>query len=147
MSTTPRTDDAVYDTGLGPAYDPETDTPRADWVVPACFARQLERELAAAHQAQRDAETHLSKELVRIAKEADERVVEALKAQEEAQLDAKQKRDALLKAVEVIKTWHNMDGSDSVWTIYLENSPEMKPIHEAIGQTDAAIDEARKEKT
>ena len=34
----------------------------------------------------------------------------------------------LLGAVEVIKGWHNMDGSDDVWQIYYDHSPEMKPI-------------------
>ena len=43
---------------------------------------------------------------------------------------------ALREAVEIIKTWHNMDSEriltpteqEQMWTIYLNNSPEMKPI-------------------
>jgi len=36
---------------------------------------------------------------------------------------------ALLKAVEVIKSWHN---ANEVWDIYFNNAPEMKEIKEAI---------------
>lgn len=39
--------------------------------------------------------------------------------------------DALRQAVEVIKTWHNMDGSD-VWDIYYRNAPEMRSIRDAL---------------
>lgn len=40
--------------------------------------------------------------------------------------------DALAKAVEVIRVWHNMGGNESVWDIYWRNAPEMKPIREAV---------------
>lgn len=40
--------------------------------------------------------------------------------------------DALRQAVEVIKTWHNMDGSD-VWDIYYRNAPEMKALRDILG--------------
>ena len=49
--------------------------------------------------------------------------------------DARRLRAALLKAVEVIQTWHNMDaGKDAsaLWDIYWRNAPEMKPIREAL---------------
>lgn len=39
---------------------------------------------------------------------------------------------ALRDAIEVIKTWHNMDGADNVWDIYYRNAPEMKRIREAL---------------
>lgn len=40
--------------------------------------------------------------------------------------------EALAKAVEVIKQWHNMDGAGDVWQIYYENAPEMKLIRETL---------------
>lgn len=40
--------------------------------------------------------------------------------------------DALVKAVEVIKQWHNMGGGADVWQIYYENAPEMKLIRETL---------------
>jgi hypothetical protein len=44
----------------------------------------------------------------------------------------RQMEAALEQSVEVIKTWHNMDGSDHVWGIYYRNAPEMKAIREAL---------------
>lgn len=44
--------------------------------------------------------------------------------------------EALHSAVEVIKTWHNMDGSEDVWQIYYDHAPEMKPIREALTTLD-----------
>lgn len=41
--------------------------------------------------------------------------------------------DALRAAVEVIKNWHNMDGSDDVWDIYYRNAPEMRAIRDILG--------------
>lgn len=41
-------------------------------------------------------------------------------------------RAALTGAVEVIKTWHNMGGAESVWPIYWRSAPEMKLIREAL---------------
>ncbi|MBD2700104.1 hypothetical protein IC229_05625 [Spirosoma sp. BT702] len=42
-------------------------------------------------------------------------------------------RKALIHARGVIKTWHNMDDDDErAWSIYEKNSPEMRPINEAI---------------
>jgi hypothetical protein len=40
--------------------------------------------------------------------------------------------DALAKAVEVIKQWHNMGGGEDVWQIYYDNAPEMKLIRETL---------------
>ncbi len=37
--------------------------------------------------------------------------------------------DALIKAVEVIKSWHR---ADNVWNIYCDHSPEMQPIMKAL---------------
>jgi hypothetical protein len=43
---------------------------------------------------------------------------------------------ALVHAVSVIQTWHNADVPESqrseLWDIYWRNSPEMKPIREAL---------------
>jgi hypothetical protein len=40
---------------------------------------------------------------------------------------------ALKQAVEVIKGWHNMDGStDDLFKLYYENAPEMKFIRDAL---------------
>ena len=42
-------------------------------------------------------------------------------------------RSTLEKAVEVIRVWHNMDGSPlDVWQIYYDLSPEMKEIRQAL---------------
>ncbi len=42
-------------------------------------------------------------------------------------------RNALLKAVEVIRTWHDQATSDdTAWRIYFDNAPEMKEIREAL---------------
>lgn len=42
-------------------------------------------------------------------------------------------RNALLKAVEVIRTWHDQATSDgTAWRIYFQHSPEMKEIREAL---------------
>lgn len=46
-------------------------------------------------------------------------------------------RGAVLKAVEVIQTWHNMGGNESVWDIYWRSAPEMKPIREALAKVSA----------
>ena len=42
-------------------------------------------------------------------------------------------KEALAGSVDVIKGWHNMDGSDeATWKIYYENAPEMKRIQAAL---------------
>lgn len=45
-------------------------------------------------------------------------------------------RDALVHAVSVIQTWHNMDIPEKersgLWDIYWRNAPEMKPIRAAL---------------
>jgi hypothetical protein len=45
-------------------------------------------------------------------------------------------RAALVHAVSVIQTWHNMDiperDRSGLWDIYWRNAPEMKPIREAL---------------
>jgi hypothetical protein len=47
-------------------------------------------------------------------------------------------RAALVKAVEVIQTWHNMGMSgkqaSEMWDIYWRNAPEMKLIREALAE-------------
>jgi hypothetical protein len=60
----------------------------------------------------------------------------------EAERDAREeeserKHAALVHAVSVIQTWHNMGIHDSfsaseLWDIYWSNAPEMKPIREAM---------------
>ncbi len=49
--------------------------------------------------------------------------------------------NALRAAVEVIGTWHNMEGPGAVevWPIYLRSSPEMKPIRDALSKAGAPI--------
>ncbi len=50
--------------------------------------------------------------------------------------------DALKKAVDLIRRWHNLsfygDGplAQSAWKIYIENAPEMKPIVAAISKAE-----------
>lgn len=44
--------------------------------------------------------------------------------------------DALKKAVENIKVWHNMGGNEGVWDIYWHNAPEMKPIRDVIAKAE-----------
>lgn len=50
-------------------------------------------------------------------------------------------RNALLKAVKVIRTWHDIGTKDlglkgtekdMVWRLYFDNAPEMKEIREAL---------------
>jgi hypothetical protein len=45
-------------------------------------------------------------------------------------------RAALIGAIEVIQTWHNMGlagkHASEMWDIYWRNAPEMKPIREAL---------------
>lgn len=50
-------------------------------------------------------------------------------------------KSCLIKAVEIIKVWHNMPSAvnklpkekeDMMWKIYYQRSPEMKPIREAL---------------
>ena len=47
-------------------------------------------------------------------------------------------RSVLESPVQVIKDWHNMDGSDDVWQIYYDNAPEMKPIRDALAAAPSA---------
>jgi hypothetical protein len=44
--------------------------------------------------------------------------------------------EALRKAVEVIRVWHNMGGpaAEGVWPIYWRSAPEMKPIRKALAK-------------
>ncbi len=52
----------------------------------------------------------------------------------------KQERELLLKAVELIKEWHNgeavmklgQEQADNMWNIYYNNAPEMKEIRVAL---------------
>ena len=44
---------------------------------------------------------------------------------------AKEAELLLIKAIEIIKTWHN---ADEVWDIYYNHSPEMKEIREWLNQ-------------
>jgi hypothetical protein len=51
--------------------------------------------------------------------------------------EIEQLRAALVHAVEVIQTWHNMDirpqsARSELWDIYWKNAPEMKPIRAAL---------------
>ncbi len=51
--------------------------------------------------------------------------------------DAAELREALKKAVEVIRLWHGLKIKDqkaeaTMWQIYWEKSPEMKIIREAL---------------
>jgi len=51
--------------------------------------------------------------------------------------DAAELREALKKAVAVIRIWHGLKIKDAgaeaqMWKIYWEQSPEMKPIREAL---------------
>jgi hypothetical protein len=51
-------------------------------------------------------------------------------------------RAALVHAVEVIQTWHNMDirprsACSELWDIYWKNAPEMKPIRTALAKATA----------
>jgi hypothetical protein len=52
-----------------------------------------------------------------------------------------QLRAALVHAVEVIQTWHNMDvpaeQRSELWDIYWRNAPEMKPIRSALTKLPA----------
>ncbi len=63
-------------------------------------------------------------------------------------------RAALIAAVKVIHTWHNLQGAgrppgpglarmlDDAWHIYWRNSPEMAPIREALAGVDLDNPEA-----
>lgn len=44
---------------------------------------------------------------------------------------------ALRDAKDIIRVWHNMDGSSDVWDIYDQNAPEMKPINAALAKVDS----------
>lgn len=68
MSDTPRTDIVTYDTGLRSGDDPNEP---ADTVVPAHFARQLERELAAAKERIAELEQELNGRHDRLLREGD----------------------------------------------------------------------------
>lgn len=62
--------------------------------------------------------------------------VEVLLAASEMAKRAPEMRAALVKAVEVIQSWHNLEcgkkKASELWDIYWRNSPEMKPIREAL---------------
>ena len=53
-------------------------------------------------------------------------------------------RAALVKAVEVIQTWHNMGVPEKqrseLWDIYWRNAPELKQIREALTDEDVSHD-------
>lgn len=77
----------------------------------------------------------ISAEIERLTRERDEERAAFVPAYEENDR-LRQERDrlraALTGAVEVIKTWHNMGGNESVWPIYWRRAPEMRPIREAL---------------
>lgn len=53
-------------------------------------------------------------------------------------------RTVLLRAVKIIKQWHDMDNynpDDNVFQIYYEHSPEMKMIRNTLGSYDEMKDE------
>lgn len=53
-------------------------------------------------------------------------------------------RSTLLRAVKLIKQWHDMldkSPDDSVFNIYYEHSPEMKEIRDTLGDYDLMRDE------
>ena len=51
-------------------------------------------------------------------------------------------RELIKKAVEIIKTWHNLDprtilpeeAKERMWNLYYNNAPEMKEIREYLEQ-------------
>lgn len=55
---------------------------------------------------------------------------------EKQQCEVERLRSALVKAVECIQVWHNQGipvrECSKLWDIYWRNSPEMKPIREAL---------------
>lgn len=53
-------------------------------------------------------------------------------------------RNVLLKAVKIIKQWHDMPATNPdpmMFKIYYTNAPEMKSIREALGPYDQIKDE------
>lgn len=53
-------------------------------------------------------------------------------------------RNVLLKAVKLIKQWHDMPEQNpdpAIFRIYYENAPEMKMIRNALGSYDQMKDE------
>lgn len=66
-----------------------------------------------------------------------------LKADEEKDSRIKELEDGLVKAVELIRAWHDMPTSsvkfpkeqlDNIWKIYYEQAPEMKPIKQLLNK-------------